>query len=280
MLSSHDLWWNGPPWLKNASTTWPKRDPAMPDDATTAEKISAEARKNTSCTVLHANCVSEWELPQWYSSWTRLVRVTAYILRFIENSKRRRNSQSGKKLLIEISELREAIYRWFRFIQKAHFSKEWSALNKNEPIPKSTTLKALNSMLERDLLLRFGGRLQNAALGYCEKDPITEALHIWTLNHVSANINHAHWATLHEGTQLTLRNLRQKYWIIRVRNFIKAYIRHCVICAHQSTKTPIQLIGNLPKPPNNPSPPYPHTGMDYAGPFGIIPFVGCSQRTR
>ncbi|KAH0952414.1 hypothetical protein HN011_011405 [Eciton burchellii] len=31
MLSSHDLWWNGPPWLKSASTTWPKRDSTTPN---------------------------------------------------------------------------------------------------------------------------------------------------------------------------------------------------------------------------------------------------------
>jgi len=32
------------------------------------------------------------------TSWTRLVRVTAYVLRFIKNSKREKNSQPGKKL--------------------------------------------------------------------------------------------------------------------------------------------------------------------------------------
>jgi hypothetical protein len=40
-------------------------------------------------------------------SWTRLVRVTAYVLRFIENSKRKRISQSGKELPINVSDLRE-----------------------------------------------------------------------------------------------------------------------------------------------------------------------------
>ncbi|KAH0944551.1 hypothetical protein HN011_000250, partial [Eciton burchellii] len=39
-------------------------------------------------------------------------------------------------------------------------------------------------------------------------------------------------------------------------------------------------MGNLPESRINPSPPFSHTGVDYAGPFGIIPFVGCGQRTR
>jgi len=118
----------------------PRGDPAMPVDETTAKEISTEARK---VIVHHVDCTSEWELPQGYSSWTQLVRVTAYILRFIKNSQREKNSQPGRKLLLEVFELHEATHHWFRLVQKAHFSKEWSALSKNEPIPNSSALKAL-----------------------------------------------------------------------------------------------------------------------------------------
>jgi len=34
MLSSHDLWWNGPTWLKGSSITWPRRDLEMSDEQT------------------------------------------------------------------------------------------------------------------------------------------------------------------------------------------------------------------------------------------------------
>jgi len=37
-------------------------------------------------------------------------------------------------------------------------------------------------------------------------------------------------------------------------------------------------MGNLPEPRVNPSPPFSHTGVDYAGPMNIIPFVGRGQR--
>jgi hypothetical protein len=60
-LSTHDLWWNGSPWLKRASTIYyyrPKRDSAMLADAATAEEISAEVRKTTSYTIHHVDCAS------------------------------------------------------------------------------------------------------------------------------------------------------------------------------------------------------------------------------
>jgi len=52
-----------------------------------------------------------------------------------------------------------------------------------------------------------------------------------------------------------------------------------VICAHQAAKASTQLMENLPESRVNPSPPFFHTGVEYAGPFGIILFVGRGQRT-
>jgi len=63
------------------------------------------------------------------------------------------------------------------------------------------------------------------------------------------------------------------------RNFVKTHICQYVICARQSAK--IQLMGDLPEPRVNLPPPFFHsTSVDYARPFGIIPFVGYDQRIR
>jgi len=194
--------------------------------------------------------LSKWELPQWYFSWTRLVRVTAYVRRYIENSKRKRNSQPRRELPIDVSELREPAHFWFRFVQNAHFLKEWNALSNNEPIPKSSALKSLNPMLAGDSLLRLGRRLRNTALRYFEKHSIMLPRH--RISEIF--IDHAHRAILHGGTQLTLRTLREEYWIIGGRNLVKMHIRRCVICTCQSAKFLTQLMGNLPEPRVNPSP--------------------------
>ncbi|XP_018395111.1 PREDICTED: uncharacterized protein LOC108773703, partial [Cyphomyrmex costatus] len=268
-LASHKLWWSGPPWLKRASTSWPKHNPVM--DATNAAQISVEERKSNAH---HVNGELEWELLHKYSSWTRLVRITAYVRRFIANLKGRTASLPTKKLPIDVAELREAARFWVRLTQKIHFPKEWNAVSNNIPVSKSSSLNTLHPLMGTDSLLRLGGRLKNAALGYAERHPV-----LLPKNRVSELlIDQAHRATLHGGTQLTLRTLRQNYWILGGRGLVKRHIRQCVICTRYSARTSVQLMGDLPPPRVNPSPPFSHTGVDYAGPFGIISVVGRGQK--
>jgi hypothetical protein len=124
----------------------------MSVDETTSEEIFTEARK---VIVQYVDCTREWELLHRYSSWTRLVQITAYALKFIGHSRRGRSSQPRRGTPLEVSELRDAAYRWFQLGQKVYFSKEWSALNENKAIPPSSAFKALRPVLGDDSLLRL-----------------------------------------------------------------------------------------------------------------------------
>jgi len=155
------------------------------------EKISAEIIKPT---VHYVDCASDWRLPHRYPNWPRLVKRTAYARRFIENSKRKKNVQfeakkefanSCKELPIDVSESREAVQLWFRFVQKAHFPKEWDPLSNNEPIQKSSAPKSSNPTLAGVSLLRLGGRLRLAD-GCCPRIFRETFYHIATTSH--------HWA--------------------------------------------------------------------------------------
>jgi len=83
-----------------------------------------------------------------------------------------RSLQPRREIPLQVFELRAAAHRWFQLVQKAYFSKKWSTLNENQPMPPSSALKALRPVLGEDSLLRLGGRLQNATLEYEEKHPI------------------------------------------------------------------------------------------------------------
>jgi len=139
----------------------------------------------------------------------------------VENLRRKRHTQTEKKLPIQVSELNEVAEFCFRLVQQIHFPKEWSALTKNAPIPSSSALRALKPMMGADSLLRLGGWLRNATIEYSEKYPVILPKHRIS----DLLIDHAHRATLHGGTQQVLRTLRQEYWIVGCRNLIKAHIR-------------------------------------------------------
>lgn len=223
----------------------------------------------------HVDLASEWELPYDYSSWTKLVRVTTYVRRFADNLRRKRLSQPLVLSVLDVMELRNVAKFWFCLVQQSHFSEELRAMKRGSPVSRSSSLRALNPFRGDDNLLRLGGRLNNAAIGYSEQHPIILPKHRIS----KLLVDQTHEATLHGDTQLTLRTLRQRYWILGARSLVKTRIRRCAICTRHTTASPIQMMGDLPLPCVTQSPPFSHTGVDYAGPFGITPYVGRGQKT-
>ncbi|XP_057335432.1 uncharacterized protein LOC130674179 [Microplitis mediator] len=79
-------------------------------------------------------------------------------------------------------------------------------------------------------------------------------------------ISDAHQLTMHDGTQLTLAFIRQKYWIIGGRQPV---ILKCMKCARRRADRAQQLMGQLPVSRVTPSPAFTHTGVNYAGPISL-----------
>ncbi|XP_076660904.1 uncharacterized protein LOC143364423, partial [Halictus rubicundus] len=128
---NHSLWWHGPRWLKSPSTSWPCE--TTPLKATTEERIPV---------ALHAVTVPEpWDLATRFSSWPKLLRVTAYILRFIKRLQSYRNlSESSTSAteghsencpnpsaLLPI-EIRQARTYWLKHIQQTVLPVEFQRL--------------------------------------------------------------------------------------------------------------------------------------------------------
>jgi len=76
-------------------------------------------------------------------------------------------------------------------------------------VSKFSYLASLSPFLGEDKLI-LGGRIENSPLSFKERHPIILPKHRIS----DLLIVQAHKAALHGGTQLTLRILRQNYWII------------------------------------------------------------------
>lgn len=263
-LRDSKLWWQGPAWLSLSEQRWPTTAVSVPKEVSLEEKLTVH---------LAAMQPEPWELQSRYSSWPKLLRVTAYVQRFVQLCGRRARPHDSKSpgLTLSVEEFHAAKLYWIKQIQFAIFPAEMQSLAHRKPLNTRSKLMSLNPFLDVNGTLRVGGRLSNFSLPDPTKHPILLGSHPL----VRRLIEHFHLKALHGGVQLTLTILRQEYWIIRARSLIRTVIHHCVKCARERAIHPEQLLGNLPAPRvTRPSKCFAHCGLDYAGPIRIRPSAG------
>ncbi|XP_076659887.1 uncharacterized protein LOC143363169 [Halictus rubicundus] len=268
-LLRYHLWWKGPAWLPYDLSEWP----TQPRHFTLED--SSESK------VVHHSVVPApaWDLDSRFSSWPKLIRVTAYIQRFVRNSRscRSDNRKRHPGRALSASECTAAKLFWLRRIQESQFANAISSLSNGEPLPPKDPIESLHPFLDETGLLRVGGRLRNSPLPHQSKHPILLSPHPL----VRLIIEQAHARALHAGVQLTLHILRQEYWLLRGRSQVKAVIHACVRCVRERAAIPIQLMGDLPAARVSPAKkPFSHCGLDYAGPIQIRTSAGRGITSR
>ncbi|XP_025997293.2 uncharacterized protein LOC113005679 [Solenopsis invicta] len=271
-LASHDLWWSGPSWLRLASSDWPS--PIAPIPAGELPEQRSEKTVNL------VEQLEPWDLASRYSLWPKLLRVTAYILRFVSRVRDRslpREIQRDGSLSLSAGEIRYARVFWLKYIQRDSFPLDRHALRSGKPLASKSSLNLLTPFLDEEELIRVGGRLAHAPLPFTTKHPIVLTFHPL----VELIVQNAHLRSLHAGTQLTLNVLRQEFWLLRGRSVVRAAIHKCVVCARERAAIPTQLMGNLPQVRvSPPSRAFLSCGLDYAGPILIRSMSGRGIASR
>lgn len=118
--------------------------------------------------------------------------------------------------------------------------------------------------------------MRNAPLNAGQKHPCVLPRH--TVSELI--ISQIHKNTLHGGTQLTLRVLREHYWVLNARTLVRSYIGKCVTCTRFKASVGQQFMADLPAVRTTPSPPFSHTGVDYAGPMLVRSMPGRGHRSH
>ena len=75
-----------------------------------------------------------------------------------------------------------------------------------------------------------------------------------------------------------MAQLQAKYWIPKVRNYIRSIINKCVTCQKLRKQVAGQIMGPLPNERLKPSPAFAYTALDLFGPFLIRDSV--KKRTK
>lgn len=217
-----------------------------------------------------------------FSSFRRLVRVTAYQLRFCENTRMQkskvRTSSEVKQAMenlkknpiafaLTTEEIDRATLTIVRKIQQMCFPKEYTALQNGEKFPARSNLKALNVFLHTDQTIRVGGRLTNSSLPFDKKHPIVVQKKCELTTLIVRDLHHQYF---HANFTLLRSLVTSKWWIIGGTNkLVKSVIRQCVFCTRIGAKVRQQIMADLPASRVQISRPFTHTGVDYAGPLSI-----------
>lgn len=254
-LKNYKMWWEGPDFLlkpinyvrmKNITTKLEKR-------ATIQTNLKIEMKD------MERSIITQLEN---FETLSELLNTLVYCKRFLNYKK-----HSDKPTAITTNELDESLNICIRLTQKETFEEEIIRLKENKPVRKDSKLKSLEPYLDRDNILRVGGRLRHANLKENMKHPIILDSKNYLAKLVVAD---SHLKTLHGGVQLMIGYLRSKYWILKAKNLVKKTIHLCLICAKQSASARTQLMGDLPEVRVTPARPFLHSGVDFAGPYQVL----------
>lgn len=260
-LSSMSLWWNGPTFLVEKVSNWSHNSPDS------SHNITLPEMKHSTVSLACSDGFIGLITFERFSNINRLQRACAYVLRFIYNS-RTRSKQERRGGPLSVQELDDSLDVLVRTAQQQSFNDEYNLLIKNSNLTSHRRLSSLNVFLDKQRIMRVGGRLTNSeSFPYDKKHPkLLCSKHYFTLLLFKSE----HVKLLHAGPQLLLSHLRDQWWPLGGRNLARKVVRQCVTCCRIKGNTLQPIMGNLPQERLNAGFPFLYSGVDYAGPLYIL----------
>ena len=256
-LAGSTLGRHGLSWLINVVTRDNDGDTSMPEECKKEMRVMRPSTQQSLLITNELKGISHIINCECFSTLRRLLRVTAYVLRFCETLKNRVKGMNRQGTVeLTAPEIAAAETLWVKESQV--------------PLRENKLFKVWEKQL--GLFLSGGvwyckGRLDNADIPQTAKHPalLNKEHYLTTLI-----IQEAHSRVMHNGIKETLTQLRSRYWLIRGRQFVKKIIHKCVTCRRSEG-----LPYKSPPPPPLPKfrvseqPAFTYTAVDFAGPLYV-----------
>ena len=260
-----ERWKHGPKFLCLPEEEWPQ-DSSNVDQS----EVEGESRK------IHTVSIpAKEESPidcTKFSSWRRLLRVTAYILRLVwnlrancnKNKAPEENNMKPKEGPLSPEELESAENHWIKESQKSLKDR----LMKGK-------LKNLSPYTDSDGIVRVGGRADNALVSYETKHPALLPREHWISLLITRHVHQCG----HTAIATTVAKTRKKFWILKAHDLAKSVKFKCVFCRGMQAKVESQVMADLPECRLAPlTPPFYYTACDYFGPYNVK--IGRNKTTK
>ena len=205
-----------------------------------------------------------------YNDLLKLYRITALVLRFIENIRRSLQEvcRTKKSLVrtmekyVTSGEMKRSKKLWIQANQKfVESEKDFENLQLQ-----------LNVKKDADDIIRTFSRMKNACLPAETKAPV-----LLSKEHRLSEliILYCHSKVYHRGVRQTLNEFRASYWVTRGRSYVKKLLRTCIVCRKLNAR-PFKYPGHseLPVVRFDDRSPFSSSGVDHLGPLYCSPVYG------
>ena len=165
-----------------------------------------------------------------YGSLIKLLRVTAWVIRFKDRLRRKCDarqevlSNNVFKTILSTTEILAAKHLWIADVQI-----------EMRQSPKFNSLQyQLDFFEDENGLIRCGSRLKHADMNFNNKYP-----HLLLKDHLFTKlvVLHAHKLVKHSNLRETINQLRTEYWIPKSRPYVKRILSACTLCRTFQSKS-------------------------------------------
>ena len=258
-LLSSSAWWQGPTWLISP-TDWPQDDREhLIDSSEWSQEVVCSSNVDT----VPLDKLVDWER---YGSYDRIVRILAWMFRFINNLRAQGNAdgtyQCEGSRVLRLNELTRAETCLIKLAQKESYPAEHKLLNRELQAKPTNLMRQLGLYMEGGII-KCKGRIHNADIDNSTKFPILlSSSHLVT----QLLIRKCHELCLHYGVNYVLAYMRRRWWIPKMRQAIKKIHTKCLVCKRlQGKPYPSVNVPPLPEFRVQRADPFQVTGVDFTG---------------
>ncbi|XP_044573279.1 uncharacterized protein LOC123257599 [Drosophila ananassae] len=255
-LSEESRWLRGPAFLRRPAGSWPGTAPTDEADAEDEEEMPSE--------FVLVGASDPFISLERFSSYRRLLRTTAWVLRFIRRCRGQRDELENYGLNVAECEAAEDLL--FRRAQREAFPDEVQAAEKDLDVAKGSDICGLAPYLDGNGILRAYGRIDAAlCIPYSARRPVILS-HRHGLTEMI--VRDAHVRIKHQNVDATMAEIRTRFWITRLRRVLRSVISGCSECKLHRARPMPPIMGPLPHDRLDAYGwPFKSTGLDYFGPL-------------
>ncbi|XP_062535348.1 uncharacterized protein LOC134204552, partial [Armigeres subalbatus] len=265
-FDSDSEWYCGPEFLLQPETEWAIKQPSMIDPPEELKAVNMHHEIPLDV-ILDFSAFSQLKVLQKRLAYLHHFRRCCAL-------KSRTPTTEGKVLLTQ-DDYQAAENSMWKMVQAQEFSNEIAILKRNATLSvnkrvhlgKSSSLSKLSLFIDNDGILRMSSRIDPEAAYYAYnfRNPIVlpKQSHVTDLL-----VFHYHQRFGHANVEIVVNELRQRYYIPKLRAVVRKVVKRCIWCRvfHAAPRSP--KMAALPQPRVQPYVrPFSFVGLDYFGPM-------------